>query len=368
MALFQAEITRSQEVNLEGQVIGWTGARYDEGWAMQVGGRYFPEINFKTAPGKRLLLEGEFSADIFGSWTTPDEGDKFYGSIKPYRAWLKTGNDQFEIRAGLQKINFGSASMLRSLMWFDRIDPRDPLQLTEGVYGLLGRYYFLNNTNIWLWGLYGNKGTKGWEYLESNWHRPEFGGRVQFPVPRTEMAFTYHNREVKDTLSQLSGSDDPFSFTEQKFAFDAKADLVIGLWFEGSLKYSNTDLIPSYEKMITLGADYTFGIGNGLHLLVEYFGMSTSEKFSAETTSSLEFVGFSASYPLSMVIGLSAIVYYNPENNDLYRFANISLTYDSFSFFLMGFWNPSSYQLFNMETESTLYSGAGINVMAVFNY
>ena len=28
------------------------------------------------------------------------------------------------------------------------IDPRDPLQLTNGVWGLLGRYYFMNNANL----------------------------------------------------------------------------------------------------------------------------------------------------------------------------------------------------------------------------
>ena len=66
-------------------------------------------------------------------------------------------NNKLHIEPGLQKINFGSATMLRPLMWFDQVDPRDPLQLTDGVWGVLGRYYFLNNANIWLWGLYGNK-------------------------------------------------------------------------------------------------------------------------------------------------------------------------------------------------------------------
>ena len=69
---------------------------------------------------------------------------------------MRYSSDQFELRLGLQKINFGSASMLRPLMWFDQMDPRDPLHLTDGVWGLLARYYFLNNANIWLWGLYGN--------------------------------------------------------------------------------------------------------------------------------------------------------------------------------------------------------------------
>jgi len=55
--------------------------------------------------------------------------------------WIRLSTKQFELRAGLQKINFGSATLLRPLMWFDKIDPRDPLQLTDGVYALLARYY-----------------------------------------------------------------------------------------------------------------------------------------------------------------------------------------------------------------------------------
>jgi hypothetical protein len=65
------------------------------------------------------------------------------GDIKPYRLWARYSTSQLEIRAGLQKINFGSANILRPLMWFDQMDPRDPLQLTDGVWGILGRYYTL---------------------------------------------------------------------------------------------------------------------------------------------------------------------------------------------------------------------------------
>ena len=87
------------------------------------------------------------------------------------------------VRGGLQKINFGSANLLRPLMWFDQIDPRDPLQLTDGVWGILGRYYFLNNANIWVWGLIGNDQRKGWEVIPSVKNKPEFGFRVQMPIP-----------------------------------------------------------------------------------------------------------------------------------------------------------------------------------------
>lgn len=358
----------AQEYNSEGQAVGWTAARYDNSWAAQVGGRFLPEINFRVPAGSKLWFEGEFSANAAGSWTNMSENEKFYLKIKPYRAWLKIGSDQFELRAGLQKINFGAATMLRSLMWFDRIDPRDPLQLTDGVQGLLGRYYFLNNANIWLWGLYGNSGTRGWEYLKSNQHRPEFGGRLQLPAPRSEIAFTYNNREVEDSLVIAGSSTGSFHFNEQKFAVDIKADLEIGIWAEGVLKYSNTDIIPGYEKMITLGADYTFGIGNGLLLTFEYLGLSASDNLFSDTRSVTGFAGLSANYPISLVAGISAIVYYNPGSGDLYRFVNMALDYDRFSFYFIGFWNPSNYQLLNMKNETTMFSGSGLQVMAVFNY
>ncbi|MCK7489842.1 MAG: ABC transporter ATP-binding protein [Anaerotruncus sp.] len=39
------------------------------------------------------------------------------------------------------------------MMWFDTIDPRDPLQLTDGVYALLLRYYTRGNANFWAWAM-----------------------------------------------------------------------------------------------------------------------------------------------------------------------------------------------------------------------
>ena len=52
----------------------------------------------------------------------------------PTAAWLRLSTSRFEARVGLQKINFGSATLFRPLMWFDSLDPRDPLQITDGVY------------------------------------------------------------------------------------------------------------------------------------------------------------------------------------------------------------------------------------------
>lgn len=75
---------------------------------------------------------------------------RYDGRVKPYRAWVRLSTNTFEARVGLRKINFGSATLFRSLMWFDRTDPRDPLRLTDGVSGLLLRDYAVNNTSLWL--------------------------------------------------------------------------------------------------------------------------------------------------------------------------------------------------------------------------
>ncbi|MCK4745441.1 MAG: hypothetical protein KAT15_00320, partial [Bacteroidales bacterium] len=161
--LFLPILVSAQSLGFKGQAIGWTTLNPADPFQGQVGLRYIPELSF-SIPAGNFTIDGEFSANLWGS------GDIYPGDsivpdeqLSPYRMWVRFSGDQFEIRAGLQKINFGSAVLFRPLMWFDRIDPRDPLQLTDGVYGLLARYYFLNNANIWLWGLYGDDKTKGWE-------------------------------------------------------------------------------------------------------------------------------------------------------------------------------------------------------------
>jgi len=130
-------------------------------------------------------------------------------------------------------------------MWFDRIDPRDPLQLTDGVYGILMRDYFLNNANIWIWGLYGNKNTKGWEFLSTKARSVEFGGRFQHPVGNGEMALTYHHRQI-DPNQSLPGLDmaNVSSVPENRFTLDGKWDIGIGFWFEGTLTHQNSEQLP----------------------------------------------------------------------------------------------------------------------------
>jgi hypothetical protein len=313
---------KGQKADLSGEVAGWATSNYKDGFALQTGLRYIPQLSLNLPMKNKLSLDGEFSADAYLNYTMlSDTANIFDAKVAFYRFWLRLSGDRFEIRAGLQKINFGSASMLRPLMWFDRIDPRDPLKLTKGVYGLQGKYFFKNNANIWLWVLYGNKDTKGWETLPSVSGRPEIGGRVQLPIPKGEIAFSYHNREAEfpeDWQPPVTGSR---TFPENRFGLDFKLDLGVGLWFEGTVTHQKQDESPPFTKAITLGADYTIGIGNGLNINAEHMFYNSSERLFTNGTG-LSFTGISASIPLSIITRISAILFYDWKNNGFYRFAN----------------------------------------------
>jgi hypothetical protein len=365
--LLSTERIFAQSMGFRGQAIGWTTVNPAEPFQAQAGLRYIPELSF-TLPAGSYTFEGEFSANLWASGIYSGDSIDLDEQISPYRMWLKFSGDQFELRAGLQKINFGSAQMFRPLMWFDRIDPRDPLQLTDGVYGLLARYYFLNNANIWLWGLYGDDKIKGWEFIPSKKNSIEYGGRVQLPLYTGEIAASYHHRTVDP------GPVLPDSITlgetvpENRLALDAKMDLAVGFWAEVALTHQDfgfSDL--DYKSLLNAGLDYTFGFGNGLNVMTEAFGyLQGKQPFSSEEQ--LWFGLLSATYPINIIHNLSAMFFYDFSNSNFYRFINWTIAYDRWSFYIMGFWNPETYTLYNVDPRTSLYGGWGFQLMAVFSH
>jgi hypothetical protein len=353
---FKGQLSAYTHLNLGNELPWWSG------------GRYIPQLNYELELEKERKIDFEASANLYGNMgLLPFDSSGFNGDLKPYRIWARYSTRQFELRAGLQKINFGSASILRPLMWFDQIDPRDPLQLTDGVWGILARYYFLNNANIWLWGLYGNDNLKGWETFPSLGNRPEFGGRFQSPVPRGEAAFSYHRRTADCSLVQ-NGATDLNKVPENRFGLDAKFDVVVGVWMEASWSNYHGDLGSySNQEIVNLGIDYTFGLGNGLTVIFEQLFASFDEKpfaFSDPLTFSL----LNVSYPIGMFDYLNAIIYYDWTNNRIYNFLNWQKQFNKFTFYLMGYINPKDYRIPTQGTDEILYAGNGIQVMLVFNH
>jgi len=229
-------------------------------WA---GLRYLPQLNYQIPDDEWSFIDFDVAANLSGSAAFNNVDDHSSDAdAKEYRAWARYSSEQSEMRLGLQKINFGSATILRPLQWFDSIDPRDPQRFTEGVWGGLGRYYFLDNSNVWFWVLYGNDDPRGLDRFGSSGSKPEAGGRAQYPVPSGEIAVSYNHRTVDLDIGGL--------VPENKFGLDGKWDLGVGLWFE--LTHAHRSGAPdalSNETHFMLGSDYTFGVGNGLNLEVK---------------------------------------------------------------------------------------------------
>jgi len=359
-----------QQVGFQGQFSPWFTLPAGNISESQAGLRYLPEVSLRKQITSDYTFDANFSINtLYAATFHGSNSVKTNSQLKPYRMWLRFSSSQFEARLGLQQINFGSATLLRPLMWFDRIDPRDPLMLTDGVHALLLRYYFLNNANLWMWGLYGNGEKRGWEALPSDKKKIEYGGRIQVPLLSGEIAFTYHHRQIdltKQDFAALLSSEG--GVPENKYGLDGKWDIGIGIWFEAVLVRQNLDVSPlRYQKLFTAGLDYTFSFGNGLHVLGEHFIFGASERvFGPGEKRSFSVLLFN--YPLGLLDTVTGMVYHDWENGDWYRFINFQRILDQLSFYLIGFWNPEKFQIYQNLTEGNLFVGKGIQFMVVLNY
>ncbi len=360
----------SQDFSFSGQVSALHLTKIQKPWQSVTGVRYIPEIKWNKALNKtwNFGLEASLNANGQVGFTMPDSLTGAV-SLKPYRLWGRLGTERFELRLGLQKISFGSATMLRPLMWFDHMDPRDPLQLTDGAYAVLGRFFFQNNANIWLWGIWPGKTTKGWEILTSDAHRPEFGGRVQLPAGKGELGFSGHFRYLG--TDQSKGfypvvMDKPIA--EYRAGLDGKWDVGPGIWFEGTYTYAKLpEPAIRHTRMLTVGSDYTFLVGNGLTVMGEQFLYQMGPE-PLENSSSITFSALSATYPFSLTHTLSAMVFYNWTANGWYRFINWSINLNKVSLHLIAFWNPDSFDLYQNTGNSNLMGGKGIQLLFVWNH
>ncbi|MGA1826344.1 MAG: hypothetical protein ACMUIP_16945 [bacterium] len=346
----------AQSLQIRGQLSSWLMVR-DKA---EIGIRYIPETNIlKSLDDERSLdahiaINAHITAPLDSLSKTANNSN-----AKLYRLWLRYATSQSETRVGLQKINFGPAKILRSLMWFDTLDPQDPFKLTDGVYGMLERYYFLNNSNFWLWGLYGNNERKGLEFMKTDNDHMEYGSRYQFPVYKGEAALSFHKRYVNEadpenTLYSLSDG------RENRLAIDGEWDVGIGLWIETSIerikKNSRNDVV---RNSMTIGSDYTWE--SGIHLLFEHCTQSTIVKTNTDDTSRQKDVSaLSVDYLFSILDSIRVIEYYDWDEEKAYAYMSWQHTYDN--------WQINVIAFSNRENSVTTYNGEGIHCTITYNH
>jgi len=351
----RGEICSALDADLGGQFSAWgVASQADREWRGVIGERYLPELTIEQPFSMEKFSDLEISCNMFLRYQS--DTPALSAEAELYRLKFRVATPQTETRLGLQKINFGPAQLLRSLRWFDQLDPRDPQQLTDGVTALLFRYTALNNANLWLWGLYGNDELRGNDLLPSTDHQPEFGGRTQFPIVEGELAVTAHTRRVN------AGSLHLPDFQEQRVALDGRWEKGIGMWFEAMLQHQDAAQLPyQWTNMTTLGGDYTFGVGNGLaftleHLIVSFadapFGLSDNRHATA----------WLLSYPLGLFDSVQAIGSYDWEHEQFSHDASWQRMYDTLTLNVSLFRYPEREGSF----RRTGYEGWGGQVMVIF--
>ncbi len=132
------------------------------------GFRFLPGMRYAGHRGS-LQLQGEASLHLHAFESLIPLDDAPVAGLEPYRLWIRLADSTRSLRIGLQQINFGSATLLRPLMWFDRVNPIDPLGLTEGVWSVLGQAYFGQKANLWLWINLTEKKKRVWDILPSKY-------------------------------------------------------------------------------------------------------------------------------------------------------------------------------------------------------
>jgi len=357
----RADGGRKLQFDFRGQLSAWALETRDRGtWWSNSGVRYIPQLRVKKPFGSGSAIDLEASANSFAAYQSGDQDRD--PEVELYRLKLRYSGRQTEARVGLQKINFGPGYLLRPLRWFDQLDPRDPLQLTEGVWGLRCRYDGMNNASLWLWALYGNGDLKGYEAFPTSSGIPEFGWRVQYPALRGEIAATLHTRRVDADAFGVR------NLRENRFALDARWDIGVGLWVESVFQHQDSSVLPyEWQKMVSLGMDYTLGIGSGLHVLGEHMTAAFStEPFQWDED--FQTSAFSLSYSIGFFDGVTAVGYYNWDARQYGQYLSWQRTYDHFIIQLSGFHYPQSTGDDVRMAQSRLGVGYGGQLQVIYNH
>ncbi|WP_044205870.1 hypothetical protein [Flammeovirga sp. OC4] len=371
LLLLSNTIYGQSEFDFNGMLVGFTTYSPEaEQLNLWSGGRYIPEAKFEHQFDSLNSFSAFASANIYGSVQYANGTPVWDGTVLPYRGWVRYAHGNSEIRVGLQKIDFGSSTLLRPMQWFNQIDPRDPLGLTNGVYSALARYYFKNNANIWFWALYGNKEQRGYDALQSVKDIPELGGRVQLPTPKGEIAFSYHHR--KAVLDTRWNAENPMYIEtpENRVGIDGKWDLLLGVWFEGTYTKTNKNVgILTNQTLLDLGMDYTLPIGSGLNVVGEHLFTWYGEEFNhAEYKGNT--TAISMNYPLSYFDNISVMVYRDWTNSGTGFFTTYNHDFDLWTGYFMIYYNPTTDISSPIATNdlNQFTPGFGVRLMAVLNH
>lgn len=203
-----------------------------------------------------------------------------------FRAWLRLDNGNLKIRGGRQKILFGSGAIYRPLGFFDTRNVTGVVPQTRGVDGVRVTQFQSDTALIEGWLVPAKKdnglivGVRGEMFLED----AEVGAVLQ-----------YH---PASDLENLPGFDQDMI----QMGYHIKGEKEFGFWNESRLDIEMKPSSPVRFDTV-VGVDYTFNVGEGLHVLAEYFLTTRQNDFTlldAKGQRTFQQIGISFDQPLGI--------------------------------------------------------------------
>jgi len=336
-----------------------TGPEPDD---IQVIARYLPAYETQGAYSETWDYDIEMRYQV--QWYSSLDTDALSASslvVEPYRLALNLQSANAEYIIGLQKINFGPARILRSLMWFDSVNPMDPLELTPGVTGISTTHFYPSGRSSQAWLLLSGDQI-GWEFFPDKEGTFETGGRISIPNENGQIGISNHWR-IAD--GSHANPDDPDMY-EGRIGLDGFWDLGVGLWFESVYKHQQFDSNPFLGQLqTTIGTDYTVWVGNGILLMTEHMMINM---WATEVESYYIYSTIMASYSPTMFDQLSLMLYMDWETETPLAYLSWGQTYDSFRFTLGAFYTDTSSTQGSDASLNSNFSGKGIQLIVAYNH
>jgi hypothetical protein len=306
---------------------------------------YIPTLSLSKNNSELSFIDFEWAYRLDRSYS----GDTLVSNQeKNHRLWIRYSSEKIEARLGLQKIVFGPSQILRTLSWFDSFDLTDPTGQTHGVDAFRLRWFPNNSISIWSWIIQGK-------------NELSFGSRTEISNSLGEWGLTTH-RDSETHGRNLGQMPLLISGTNYRFALDYRYDGFIGFWNESSIVY----LDDSELGFMTIGADFTLPVANGILVMTETIFMNNSATNTNETLTA-----FMANLPLGMVHQIMLISQVDWETNHWNHFIRWGSTFDKFSlnFILSKSPKRTDYAIPSEYLPNTVAGfGTGLQFMFIYNH
>ncbi len=234
---------------------------YDAATEVRLGGYG----NFVQKPA--WSLDYEILIDNRNAWgATEQVGFVEDWDVDFFRAWtrLSSGSGDFELRAGRQQILFGAGALFRPLGFYDNRVISSVFPLTVGVDSFRLTWHSSETTTL-----------QSWLVPAKSETRMIVGGRWEGLIGELETGVAFQYKPVSD-LRFLSD----FNKELTQFGYHIKGEYEVGFWNETRFDAESDSGETQFRLNSVFGTDYTFDVGQGLHVLFEYFISSAEKGFS----------------------------------------------------------------------------------------